>query len=93
MEDTYLQQPCHNCQGGRKHKKTVTLMTWLGTELVTVPDFPAWVCDICGNCSYDAHALTNLSVILNPEAGVPFQPDLPLSDNKPITKLPPAAQI
>jgi hypothetical protein len=49
-------------------------MTWLGDDLITVPDFPAWICDMCGHRNYDSEALVQLSLLLNPEAGVPIQP-------------------
>lgn len=84
-------QPCRRCQGGRKHKSTVTLMTWLGDDLVTVPDFPAWICDLCGHRTYDSHALAELSIILNPEAGTPIHPNLGLTQKKPPANIPPPA--
>jgi len=36
-----------------------------------VPDFPAWVCDMCGKREYDERAVSMLSMLLNPEAGKP----------------------
>jgi YgiT-type zinc finger domain-containing protein len=47
----------------------VTYFTWLGAELITVPHFPAWVCDVCGKREYDERAITWLSALLNPDAG------------------------
>jgi len=41
----------------------------MGEELISVPDFPAWVCDICGRREYDTQALNQLSLLLNPTAG------------------------
>jgi hypothetical protein len=38
---------------------------------VTVPNFPAWVCDLCGRRLYDERAVSLLAMILNPEAGKP----------------------
>lgn len=51
------------------HRAYVAYYTWLGNELITVPDFPAWVCDMCGRCDYDENALTRLSLLLSPNAG------------------------
>ena len=34
--------------------------------MITVPEFPAWVCDICGKCEYDTDALDNLAMMLYP---------------------------
>jgi YgiT-type zinc finger domain-containing protein len=53
------------------HPRDVTYFTWLGEELVTVPNFPAWVCDMCGKREYDEQAVSVLAMILNPEAGKP----------------------
>jgi YgiT-type zinc finger domain-containing protein len=51
------------------HLRQITFFTWLGEELITVPNFPAWVCDICGRRVYDGQAIQWLSALLNPEAG------------------------
>ncbi|HEY9078258.1 MAG TPA: YgiT-type zinc finger protein [Anaerolineaceae bacterium] len=61
--------PCNECQAGHLHRRFVTYFTWIGDELVTVPDFPAWVCDVCGRREYDGQALNQLSLLLNPHAG------------------------
>ena len=64
-----------NCQGGIKRLRSATLMTWLGNELITVPNFPAWICDMCGHRHFDNRALAQLSLLLNPEAGTPHSTD------------------
>lgn len=61
--------PCNECQAGHMHRQYVAYYTWLGDELITVPDFPAWVCDFCGRCEYDENALTRLTLLLSPNAG------------------------
>jgi YgiT-type zinc finger domain-containing protein len=48
------------------HKARVTYFTWLADELITVPDFPAWICDVCGKREYDAEALNRLALLLSP---------------------------
>jgi YgiT-type zinc finger domain-containing protein len=63
--------PCPECQAGKMHRSVVTYLTYLGDELISVPDFPAWVCDICGRREYDQNALNQLSLILSPSAGTP----------------------
>jgi YgiT-type zinc finger domain-containing protein len=60
---------CNDCQVGVMHLRHITYFTWLDDELVTVPNFPAWVCDVCGRREYDAHAISWLVTILNPETG------------------------
>ncbi len=47
----------------------ITYFTWLGEELITVPEFPAWICDVCGRREYDERSVAWLNMLLNPEAG------------------------
>lgn len=61
--------PCNECQAGQMHRRFLTYFTWLGDDLVTVPDFPAWVCDVCGRREYDLHAINQLNLLLNPNTG------------------------
>jgi YgiT-type zinc finger domain-containing protein len=63
--------PCNECTAGIMHSRPVTYFTWLGEELIMVPNFPAWVCDLCGKREYDERAVSMLSMLLNPEAGKP----------------------
>lgn len=51
------------------HIRHITYFTWLGEELITVPHFPAWVCDMCGKREYDEHAIAWLTMLLDPNAG------------------------
>ncbi|MEP0807476.1 MAG: YgiT-type zinc finger protein [Chloroflexota bacterium] len=76
--------PCPECQAGIMRQRSITYFTWLGQELITVPNFPAWVCDLCGKREYDERAVSMLNMLLNPEAGKPArrikrtpQPDQP----------------
>jgi YgiT-type zinc finger domain-containing protein len=61
--------PCDECQAGVMHLHYITYFTWLDDELVTVPNFPAWICDVCGRREYDARAISWLVTMLNPETG------------------------
>lgn len=63
--------PCNECQAGKMHLRHISYFTWLDNELVTVPNFPAWICDVCGRREYDQRAITWLSTMLNPETGKP----------------------
>ncbi|GAB4528937.1 MAG: hypothetical protein Fur0018_15280 [Anaerolineales bacterium] len=67
-DDTY---PCRNCQGGILRLQYHTHFTWLNDVMVTVPDFPIWVCDACGYREEDARAHRWLGVLLNPHLGQP----------------------
>ena len=64
-------QPCNNCQAGQMHLRYIVYFTWLADELITVPNFPAWVCDLCGAREYDPRAINQLNLLLNPNAGKP----------------------
>lgn len=66
--------PCHECQAGHMHREYIAYFTWLGDEFISVPDFPAWVCDICGRSEYDENALTRLTLLLSPNAGKNLSP-------------------
>jgi YgiT-type zinc finger domain-containing protein len=70
MADNFKESfPCSECQAGMMHLRHLTYFTWLDEELVTVPNFPAWVCDLCGRREYDARAISFLVTILNPDTG------------------------
>ena len=61
--------PCKECQAGIVHLQFITYFTWLNGELITVPNFPAWICDLCGKREYDQRAISWLKTLLNPDAG------------------------
>jgi YgiT-type zinc finger domain-containing protein len=63
--------PCNECQAGMMRVHYITYFTWLGDELITVPNFPAWVCDVCGRREYDERAISWLTLLLSPNAGRP----------------------
>jgi YgiT-type zinc finger domain-containing protein len=63
--------PCNECQAGMMRVRYITYFTWLGEELITVPNFPAWICDVCGRREYDERAISWLSMLLSPNAGRP----------------------
>ena len=64
-------EPCSQCAAGMLRPRLITYFTWLGEELITVPNFPAWICDVCGRREYDEKAIAWLSMLLNPAAGKP----------------------
>lgn len=63
--------PCDECQAGVMRLRFVTYFTWLAEEPIIVPNFPAWICDVCGRREYDEKSLSWLSMLLNPDAGKP----------------------
>lgn len=60
---------CPECQAGILTIQHITYFTQMGGELIAVPEFPAWICDVCGRCEYDHRALSWLNVLLAPHAG------------------------
>lgn len=68
---------CSACQAGVMRLQFLTYFTWLGEELVTVPNFPAWVCDVCGKREYDERAVNWLTTLLSPNAGKTTLPQEP----------------
>lgn len=65
---------CPECSVGHLKQRSVAYFTWMGDELISVPDFPAWVCDVCGRREYDTNALNWLAAMLSPLTGKPFRP-------------------
>ncbi len=63
--------PCNECHAGNLHPRRVMYFTWIGSQLISVPQFPAWVCDVCGRREYDMKAVMWLEMILDPNAGKP----------------------
>lgn len=60
---------CSECKSGVLRLRYLTYFTWLDEDLITVPNFPAWVCDMCGRREYDSRAISWLNTILNPATG------------------------
>ncbi len=80
MSDDSSEEPryaCPECHGGNVSIQHVVYYTWVSGELITVPDFPAWICDMCGMREYDRRALSWLNIILSPNTGRKHQPRLP----------------
>lgn len=72
---------CPECSAGLMRLSYITYFTWLNEELVTVPNFPAWICDLCGRRDFDPRAVTWLNTLLNPSAGQ--SPDKRVNRKKP----------
>jgi YgiT-type zinc finger domain-containing protein len=88
-DDAYIERyTCPECHAGVMEQAFITYFTWLGTELITVPDFPAWICDVCGRRDYDPQAVSWLNTLLNSGMGSSSHPKRP----KPISPDRPPAQ-
>jgi YgiT-type zinc finger domain-containing protein len=64
---------CPECQVGTYQLKLITYYTYLGAELITVPDFPCWVCDVCKRQEYDQKAINQISLVLHSNLGQPVE--------------------
>ncbi len=71
VNDNKERKFCPECQVGVFHYAGATYFTWLDDELVTVQNFPCWVCDVCGHRDWDTHALLRLNILLSPNVGTP----------------------
>jgi YgiT-type zinc finger domain-containing protein len=69
IDQTEYIMTCPECQTGIMRLRYITYFTWLNQELITVPNFPAWICDLCGRRDYDSQAVIWLNAMLNPETG------------------------
>jgi len=58
---------CPQCQTGTLRLRRVVFAKWYGGQFVTMPNFPGWVCDVCGECEYDAIALEQINTLLGAE--------------------------
>jgi YgiT-type zinc finger domain-containing protein len=69
---THLAQDwtCPHCLTGTLRLKRVVFAAWHGGQFVTLPNFPGWVCDLCGEAEYDALALEQVLAVLGPEAAL-----------------------
>lgn len=57
---------CPECQVGAMQPETTCYFTVQSGQPVSVPGFPAWVCDVCGRREYDSSALNQLRTMLKP---------------------------
>ena len=64
---------CVECHIGTMHSKRITYFTHIQNELITVPNFLAWVCDVCKRREYDLQSILWLNMLLDPNAGKPTQ--------------------
>lgn len=68
-----INHTCLDCHVGMMQPKRVTYFTYIQNDLITVPNFLAWVCDVCGKRNYDEQSIYWLNILLDPNAGKPTQ--------------------
>ena len=57
-------RPCPHCHAGLMLLEHQTYFTWMKWTMLTVPDFPVWVCLMCDYAEYDARAMAWLYHVL-----------------------------
>ena len=70
-ESSHPREVCPECQVGTLQSRPVACYATVRGLVVTIPSFPAWVCDVCRYCEYDEVALEELRSILGPAADLP----------------------
>ena len=92
LKDQLETKPCNECQAGVMRLHLITYFTWLGDDLITVPNFPGWICDLCGRREYDEKSVSQLTMLLDPNAGKPtsLKPVSKRRSPKPIARRPAA---
>ncbi|MGD8821526.1 MAG: hypothetical protein PVG63_00355 [Anaerolineales bacterium] len=65
MDDYPMNPTCPECHVGRMQPTNAFLFIQREGRPLCVPDFPAWICDMCGLREYDHLALSELEVMLD----------------------------
>lgn len=55
---------CSTCGAGRLQKRNMVYVEWHNHKLLVVDRMPALVCDVCGDQTYDHHAIEHLQRLL-----------------------------
>lgn len=77
---------CKSCAGGRMIRKSSTYFSWIGDELIAVPDFPLWQCDVCKHCEYDIQARQYLKSMFTRVIQNKYTGYMPYIRTNPLTK-------
>lgn len=67
---------CPRCGVGRFRLALSTYVRMYGATLITVPNLPAWECDICHHRDYDSEVVQQIEVLISPAGPPPnrYQP-------------------
>ncbi len=55
---------CPKCMVGAMTRTKAFYCQWSDGHFITVPDFPAWVCDVCGAREYEPQAVLELQTLI-----------------------------
>lgn len=73
---------CPDCGIGRLRLHRVPYLTVSNEQIVHVPGFPAWICDVCGWRAYDPPSLAELQALLRFGRRRPLRPRPPRSGDE-----------
>ena len=79
-----IPEVCPHCYFGRILPGKRTFSSRANGKPMMVPDFPAWICDVCGFTIYDPTSLLNLQRLLTNPAKSGFRRTAP-KPNEPIS--------
>ncbi|MBN2554546.1 MAG: YgiT-type zinc finger protein [Anaerolineales bacterium] len=88
IESNSSQLACPDCRVGNLKLGHASFFTDVDGAVITLPDFPAWICDLCGYREYDNSALSKLQALLATEQKIPKPPSRvqPPSEPEPPSK-------
>lgn len=63
-----MRHRCPRCSFGHLIPSHSTYVRRMGWQVITVPNFALWRCDVCGFTRYDTAALAQVNLLLGPES-------------------------
>ncbi|NLW71762.1 MAG: YgiT-type zinc finger protein [Chloroflexi bacterium] len=69
-------ETCPRCFVGRIERVKAVLTRVVNNQVLSVPDFPAWECDVCHAFMYDPRALLELQQVLTAKPSHPVRKTL-----------------
>lgn len=84
---------CLQCMVGEMAPTKAFYCQWSDGHFITAPDFPAWVCDVCGAREYEPQAVLELQTLIEmsrPALSRPVRRPAPGKDES--SEMPPAPQ-
>ncbi len=70
MNDDTL-RTCSSCRVGTLHRKAATYAAWHGDLFVVVPSTPVWICDVCGERTYEQGVIDHLPLLVDQDSPLP----------------------
>jgi|SRR5579859_3930719 len=71
---------CPECHIGRLSPTRTTYVHQYGETMISIPNIPAWRCDVCHACQYDDQPIGWLETIIIGQSNLPpnrYQPTVP----------------